>query len=140
MKRLKNNGCFFKQIPYILLLLCICNGCFKNDKKVEKQDNWEINLLIDKWQSDSLGCKKMRSKELAERIIDSLNLEHATKIEFIKIFGNPNIEKKDDGIEFLCYYFNTLCEKDSIIYDSDYCFAEFSFKQNKLIRKNYICQ
>ncbi len=110
----------------------------KNEQK-SGQLNEGVELLIRQWKADSLGCEKLRTKAMAESIIDSLNLENADRTEFLKVFGNPNTTSQREGAFIDGYYFDALCVNGNFIDSADYCIAEFTFEQNKTVQRNYIC-
>lgn len=131
------------QIVFVFLLSCSGSGNTGSaigNKKEARLRCKEIDTLIKKWQSDSLGCQKLRTKDVAETIIDSLKLNSASEVEFLKVFGKPNTENEREGSKILGYYFDAICRDGKFIDSADYCIAEFSFVQNKLIQRNYICQ
>ncbi len=133
----------FMQILFVFLLSCSGNGNSGSPdgskQEIQKPDK-EIELFIQQWKSDSLGCQKLRTKVKAETIIDSLKLESTAKAQFLKVFGNPNTENEREGNIILGYYFDALCSKGKLIDSADYCIAEFTFKQDKLLQRNYICR
>lgn len=134
------------KVNMILLqvLMCLNLACSNNKNTIivneNKHINTEIEMLIEKWQTDSLGCLKLRNKQIAETIIDSLKLENKSQSEFVKVFGIPNAETNRNDNKILIYYFDRLCRDNQIVEGSDYCFAEFTFKSDKLTQRNYICQ
>jgi len=69
-----------------------------------------------------------------------LKLENTAKAEFLKVFGNPNTENESEGSIILGYYFDALCANEKLIDSADYCIAEFTFKQDKLTQRNFICR
>lgn len=124
------------QMIFSFLLSCSGNG---NTHEMQEQDK-EVELFIQQWKFDSLGCQKLRTKLKAEIIIDSLQLEGSEKEKFLNVFGKPNIENERGGNLILDYYFNAICANGKFIDSADYCIAEFTFKQNKLLKRNYICR
>jgi hypothetical protein len=128
---------FLLQVFLIFEFSCSSN---KGTVRNSENQNIEVKMLIEKWQTDSLGCLKLRNKKIAETIIDSLKLENSSQLEFIKVFGVPNTERNNNDNKILIYYFDTLCQDNNIVAGSDCCYAEFTFKFDKLIRRNYICQ
>lgn len=132
------------QIAFMFLLSCSGSGnkgSVDGSKLEIHQPGKEIEILIKKWQSDSLGCQKLRTKQVAETIIDSLQLGGTTKVEFfLKVFGTPNTENEREGSKIIGYYFDAICREGKFIDSADYCVAEFTFKQDKLIQRNYICR
>jgi hypothetical protein len=131
------------QTIFTFLLSCSGNGnsgSVDGNKNEIQQPGKEVDVLIKKWQSDSLGCQKLRTKQVSETIIDSLKLQGTAQAGFIKVFGNPNTENERDGSKILGYYFDGICRDGKFIDSADYCIAEFTFKANRLISRNYICQ
>ena len=107
-------------IIFILLFFTSCN--FDNKKKVnlEKKSNIYIDslqILSFEWKKDSLGCYKIRSINLFDRLLEGYSLNK--KSEFLKIFGMPNEQENyEDGIIFI-YYVNSICYKNKIVENSD---------------------
>lgn len=131
------------KVIFTLLVSCSGNGnsgSLHSSQKEILQPSKELKVLIRKWQSDSLGCEKLRTKQISETIIDSLKLQSKTEAEFLKVFGTPNAENEREGNKILSYYFDSICREGKFIDSADYCIAEFTFKANKLISINYICQ
>ena len=120
-------------IIFILLFFTSCN--FDNKKKVnlEKKSNIYIDslqILSFEWKKDSLGCYKIRSINLFERLLEGYSLNK--KSEFLKIFGMPNEQENyEDGIIFI-YYVNSICYKNKIVENSDKSSIRIFFdSQNK---------
>jgi len=107
-------------ITFILLPFISCN--FDNKKKLnlEKKSNIYVDslqILSLEWKKDSLGCDKMRSINLFDRLLEGYSLNN--KSEFLKIFGMPNEQENyEDGI-ILIYYVNSVCYKNKIVENSD---------------------
>jgi hypothetical protein len=139
MKRKKHHSMILLQMIVLFLLSCAGNG---NGKPVNanSQNAERLSKEIEMWQSDSLGCQKLRTKQIAEKIIDSLRLESTAKADFLKVFGNSNIESKRGSNIILGYYFDAICRDGKFIDSADYCIAEFTFKTDKLVSRNYICR
>ena len=124
-------------IILISLTFLSCNGQETNKRKeVEKQSNNHKN----NWKRDSKGCLKLRNKKLADSLIKKYDLEQKTIEEFKQVFGDPNDKKIMDTQNILIYYFDCICKDDVIVKDSDKCYAEFYFKNEKLVDKIYICE
>jgi len=120
-------------IIFILLFFTSCN--FDNKKKVnlEKKSNIYIDslqILSFEWKKDSLGCYKIRSINLFDRLLEGYSLNK--KSEFLKIFGMPNEQENyEDGI-ILIYYVNSICYKNKIVENSDKSSIRIFFdSQNK---------
>ncbi len=120
-------------IIFILLFFTSCN--FDNKKKVnlEKKSNIYIDslqILSFEWKKDSLGCYKIRSINLFDRLLEGYSLNK--KSEFLKIFGMPNEQENyEDGIIFI-YYVNSICYKNKIVENSDKSSIRIFFdSQNK---------
>jgi len=127
MKRKKHHSIYM--LSLILIFLISCSNAPQREMK-------EVIL----WKSDSLGCEKIRTKEMAEKIIDSLKLSEVNESEFLKYFGNPNTRVNREENIVLGFYFDALCRDNKLIDSADYCIAEFTFKGKKLIQRNYVCQ
>lgn len=134
---------FMLKVIFTLLISCTGNvnsSSVHSSQKGNLQQGKELEVFIRKWQSDSLGCEKLRTKEVSETIIDSFKLQSKTQAEFLKVLGKPNAENEIEGNKILIYYFDNICRERKFIHSADYCIAEFTFKANKLISRNYICQ
>ncbi len=109
------------------------------DRQQLKQQNGEVELWIKQWRADSVGCERLRNKAMAESIIDSLMLETAERIDFLKVFGGPNTTYQREENFGVGYYFDASCVKGNFIDSADRCVAEVTFNQNKLVQSNNIC-
>lgn len=142
MKRKRLHRMLWMQILLVFLLSCSGNGNRSESSATmqpEQQMNKEIQRFIEQWKSDSLGCQKLRNKEKAEAIIDSLKLDSTNQVEFLEVFGKPNADKEREGDLILSYYFDALCADGMLVDSADYCIAEFTFIGNRLKKRNYIC-
>ena len=99
-----------------------------------------VDTLAIKWVKDSIGCKQLRTKELATKLIDGNRLMHDTKERFLKVFQAPNETAQTKDEEVLKYYFNTMCEKGKLVPNSDKCYANFYFKSNNLVEMHFVCE
>lgn len=139
MKRKKHHRLICVQIFLAFLLSCSGNGNSPQNVHKSKGPSKEVEIFIQQWKSDSLGCQKLRTKIKAEAIIDSLKLGSSEKTEFISVFGNPNKQDTREGSIILGYYFDAICINEKLMDSADYCIAEFTFMENKLTQRNYIC-
>jgi hypothetical protein len=130
-------------IVFMFQILYACNSNlhpFNENKGLTREQNKDIGLFIKQWKTDSVGCERLRTKEKAEAIIDSLKLEGTGKNGFEKVFGNANKVQERNGDFILGYYFDAICANGKLVDSADYCIAEFTFNKDKLTRRNYICQ
>ena len=111
---------------------------YKEGKALYTKENRDIKMLQERWRYDRLGCLKLRNESLSETLIDNFELENKPQYRFIEIFGRPNVETERDGDKILIYYFNSTCRDGKFIDSSDYCYAEFIFRFDKLTERNYI--
>ncbi|WP_343636026.1 hypothetical protein [Fluviicola sp.] len=139
MKRKKHLNIIILQIVFMMIMSCVStrNTISSNDKTI--QEVKEVEILVENWRTDSLGCKKLRTKQASEIIIDSLKLENRTQTEFLRVFCNPNMIDERDGKQILSYYFDAICRDGKFIDSLDHCIAEFTFKSDRLVGSNYIC-
>ena len=132
----------------IFLMLLFTARC--GNLTSENEDHFDCDDLIDQqdsvlknWMVDSLGCKGIRTPEMAEIIVNKFDLYKKDKVDVVKYLGLPNkIECKDDICEYI-YYFNTTCVGDSIlIQESDKCYFSLIIDSGKLIEfpEVYICE
>jgi len=105
-----------------------------------KQKAIADTALFSKWVQDSVGCKQLRNKDLASRLVKDNNLMHDTKERFLEVFQAPNEKTNSEDAEILKYYFNTRCENGKLAPNSDKCYANFYFKSNKLVEIHFVCE
>lgn len=122
-----------------LILLCNCNNQKKNSN-IEINKDLSKKEIINNWQSDKYGCLKIRNKVISENLINNYNLINKHISEFIKVFGQPNEEIKNNDTLILVYYFDSICNNNKIVTDGDKCFVEFYFENNLLKENTYICE
>jgi len=85
MKNLLLFLAIFGIVTCTFLLSCSGNGnkISIDDNKMEiYQSNKEIEVLVKNWQLDNLGCQKLRTKQLAETIMNRLQLAGTAKAKF----------------------------------------------------------
>jgi hypothetical protein len=119
------------------LIFLSCNGQETSKSKETKKQS--INHTND-WKRDEYGCLKLRNKKLADSLIKKHNLEQETVEKFEQVFGQPNDTKVVNTQNVLIYYFDCICKENTIVKNSDKCYAEFYFKNNKLIDKIFLCE
>ena len=134
----------YRFMSLLLIFLAFLFSCSENGGSNISTSNEgnssskSLDSLAQRWMDDSLGCKKFRTKEVAESIINRLKLDKSSKEEFLKVFGRPNIERDNSTIG---YYFNSFCINGNFIDSSDYCIAEFTFgSAGILMNRNYLCK
>lgn len=116
-----------------IVLSCSCDNGIKKPVVITKE--------LNDWGKDRDGCMKLRSKELAKKLIKEYQLMHKTKSDFINVFKEPNSLKKDgDKTVVLTYYFDAICDNDKIIEGSDRCYANFYFTNDKFLSEEFICE
>lgn len=108
----------------VLLLLSSCNT--DNSNKQQFNIKNEVDVYTDslavlsmQWKSDSLGCDKVRSINIFDRLLKGYSLEQKSKTEFINALGVPNEEEKYTNKTILIYYFNSICNANIIVKQSD---------------------
>jgi len=139
---LQTNRNIFFSICLGLLLACCTNQIGVKASKIDpKKFSKGMQNILNQWKNDSLGCEHYRHKDIAEAVIDSLDLENAWQQDFIKVFGKPNYIIEREGRVVLGYYFDVVCinGRAEISKDVDYCMAEFTFVDKAFLQKNYIC-
>jgi hypothetical protein len=119
------------------LMLLFHSGCSSSSNKQKNSINTALSL---KWVQDSVGCKQLRSKELATQLIKDNHLMNDTKERFLEVFQAPNEKDNTKDVEILKYYFNTMCENGKLAPNSDKCYASFYFKSNKLVEMHFVCE
>lgn len=125
-----------KHLSSLILLLGVTMLLFSCSTNAQQ----ETNKIVEMWQSDSIGCAKIRTKELSNLMIDSFHLDSTDEENFIKYFGNPNMRALRNDNLVLSYYFDRICRDNKFVEGSDYCIAEFTFEKGRLVQRNYICQ
>ena len=125
-------------IFFFLSFLISCNDSVRS-KKQESSPIVQDEVTLNEWRIDSLGCNRIRTKELAERMILDNNLEGKAMSDFEHIFGKPNRRETTKEEVIISYYFNALCRNNKFLDTADYCVAEFRFIQDTLSKRNYIC-
>ncbi len=143
MKRKKHINWVFLPMALFFLVSCLDNKKtgFIRDKNVSEIHTTDVHIkmLSKQWKADSLGCQRLRTKIMAETMIDSLKLKNAEKMAFLEMFGSPNRKYTSGERLVLGYYFDSICINKKLIDSVDYCMAEFTFERNMLIQQNYIC-
>lgn len=119
---------------FMIFILCSCqsSGDTKNHQQQETTQINEINqqkdtVKINKWKTDSLGCKHIRTPELFNKIFIENKLSSKKSTQFLLLFGKPNkVEKFNDRLVFI-YYYNSLCYDNKIKTNSDKSSIRISF-------------
>ncbi|HEY0066729.1 MAG TPA: hypothetical protein VGB46_05190 [Flavisolibacter sp.] len=101
--------------------------------------NDTLRQLMASWKTDSLGCGDQRNKEAAESLLQGMKLENGSMKDFTEVFGTPNRQDEHDGATILRYYFDAACIGGRVTEESDYCSAEFTFREGRLAERQYIC-
>lgn len=81
------------------------------------------------WKMDSLGCLRLRCKNLSELMILENDLEKKRIKEFYKVFGRPNKQKVVNNETILMYYYGSMCIKGKIPAESDFLHSRISLLQ-----------
>ncbi|MEO6521201.1 MAG: hypothetical protein ABIN91_05975 [Mucilaginibacter sp.] len=115
-------------VAMVALLLFV--GCSSN----------KIGSLDNRWSKDTCGCSRIRDTKLADKLLKDYQLMNNTKVAFLNVFGEPDTIKESDGSEVLVYYWGTVCSNNKIIKESDRCYADFYFKDDKLISNSFPCE
>ena len=92
------------------------------------------------WHKDEYGCLKLRTKELAEKLVSNNKLMNSTKEDFLQVFNTPNVIEHNEKGEVWVYYMDTICADGKLIPEGDKCYADFSFTNNKLTAINFPCE
>ncbi len=130
-------------ILFVFQLLFACSNNLRPANENKEQtltQSQDIGLFIQQWKADSLGCQRLRTKQKAEAIIDSLKLQGTNRTGFEKVFGNANKVQERNGEVIIGYYFSSVCADGKLVDSADYCIAEYTFNKDKLTGRNYICQ
>lgn len=92
------------------------------------------------WSKDKNGCLQLRSRALADSLIEKYDLKTSSKETFLKVFHTPDTTQQTDNEEVLIYYMQSDCVNGRPVKESDHCWAEFYFKHNKLNGRNFPCE
>lgn len=136
----------------MLTLLIVGYGCTPNIQS--RNDSRRIvddTLLL--WQQDSNGCKRLRSPEMFNYLINKYKYEIMNKKGVLKIFGTPNRiaifdsqTTKDTSyydVIHLYYYWGTVCNKQGLIVpNSDKCWFDFEIlpQNDSTLGSVYFCE
>ena len=101
--------------------------------------NQKLSLSND-WVKDKYGCFNLRTKELADSLINKNNLYSKGEKEFIKVFGNADYTVNNGYYKDMCYYYDSNCNNCEIIKSSDKCVFIFEFKKDSLFRFYQQCE
>lgn len=126
----------------ILIFACFIFSCNNSENSISIINNSQVSKSeMNDWQKDKDGCLKLRTKELAEELIKKNNLYKKRREDFLQIFGKPN-EIKQEGNKYviLIYYFDSSCIEGQLQKDSEKCYANFYFSNDKLVREVYLCE
>lgn len=126
---------------FILMMIALCmsamccharhkvNNITEDTTKVEADVYDQKLWMLDEWQADSCGCRRIRNTILAELIIEKFDLKGKSKEQFLKCFGKPNEIHKGN----LYYYIKAVCADEDKI-RGDKTTIEFLFdKEDNLI-------
>lgn len=126
----------------LIMLLCVFCGCNGQTSSSEPQAPaiQEQDVSINDWQKDKNGCLKIRTKELAETLIEKYNLKNKTQSEFLNVFGIPNKKEERNNQQVLIYYFDCVCDNGELVEGGDKCYAEFYFENDSLKNEIFLCE
>lgn len=132
---------------FILLLLPAAWLCCKTKSSSPQQAqpggtvqvSDTLRQMMAEWKSDSVGCEKKRSKAAAESLLQGMKLENGNMKDFTEVFGIPNKQLERNGKTTFVYYFDAACTGGKPGEGSDYCAAEFSFREGRFEERQYIC-
>lgn len=123
---------------FILTMIALCvsaigcharNNITEDTTKIEADVYDQKRWMLEEWQSDSCGCRRIRNTILAELIIEKFDLKGKSKEQFLKCFGKPNEIHKGN----LYYYIKAVCADEDKI-RGDKTTIEFLFdKEDNLI-------
>lgn len=118
-------------IIIICLLFTYCKP--KKEHSISLKENNTV-YIHNSWKKDEQGLLNLRNKKLVDELFLEYNLVNPKKEEFIKVFGEPNlIDSINKQEEVLIYYFNNIMNIEK-------CYANFYFKNDILISKEFICE
>lgn len=117
-----------KKIIIFLILGFICHesGDSRESNIHEVYEDSLIDQYIGIWKSDSCGCERKRTIEMADKIIEYYNLVGQPIDSLIKYLGHGN-----DGI--MCYDINSNKAIEGTEYDENSSFLVLSFNQYGLL-------
>ena len=124
---MKDINIIFKTAFLISILLLI--GC-----------NQDFSSPNNNWVRDKKGCYNLRTKKLADSLTSKYNLYLKGEKEFIKVFGQADYKINGEKYKEICYYFNSNCNNDEIIKESDKCVFIFEFKNDSLLGFHQQCE
>ena len=117
-----------KKIIIFLILGFVCHES-GDSREYNIHEVSEISLIkhcIDIWKSDSCGCDRKRSIEMADKIIEYYNLVGQPVDSLLKYLGYGN-----DGIMY--YDINSNKTDEGTEYDENSSFLVLSFNQYGLL-------
>lgn len=109
-------------VCFLLLLFSCNNSGNKNVSQVSSTvvlQNDSLKILSNQWMEDSFGCKKIRTIESFESLMYGYSFSGKDKEYILGILGVPNEENKYKDKIRMIYYFNSVCENDKIVEESD---------------------
>jgi hypothetical protein len=116
-------------------VLVVLNNCKQTDTGGVK------SKPLNAWGRDSLGCKQLRTEQLAQQMVEDGKLMNDSKEKFLSVFYNPDTTAAQvERGYMLIYYMNNMCEKGRQIPNSDKCYATFYFRNNKLVDMDFTCE
>jgi len=123
---------------FCILLLFLSCGTNSN----QEHNNWKVeNVSVDtlgnlskQWRSDSLGCNKVRSIEVFEKLFKEYSLQGKDEGKFVKVLGMPNNEEVYADRRIIIYYFNSICKANQIIKGSDKSSIRITFDLQRQYR------
>lgn len=122
-------------LVFILFLFSFknCNNDTNNeDNKFEPQIN-HLTTIENDWKRDEYGCLRLRTLELANELINKYNLLNSSTDSFKSVFGEPHKTYINKNKLTYIYIIEAYCIDGSPVYDSDVCWIQFEFINNKLI-------
>jgi len=99
----------------------------------ESTDTVPDDKDIQKWLIDSLGCRHIRTLDLADSLVNRYGLLSKCKRDFLLVFGPPNDIDSVQNRLVLIYYINSVCRSDMIIDKADKCWINFVFEDDTLV-------
>ncbi len=122
-----------KNVFLLFVFLCIANAC-KTDKHNEQVIYTNVSKSMDSeiWKQDFCGCLGIRTPEMAKKIIKENDLVNKSINEFEKYFGVPDNMKTSNGVTIMKYYFNSTCDSNNRLKDTDKSWIEFVFENGRL--------
>jgi hypothetical protein len=126
---------------YLVFVLSNCINPKKDNSDnsyISKVDS--LDLPIQQFLKDSLGCLGLRTKKSIESIYYGREVQD--KKYLISLLGYPNDSLVSKEQIYYKYFFNSICNKDIPIDSVDRCWASFQLNAaSKRIKSlKFICQ